>query len=161
MSYEIELLPSIQSRLRCTAEIYKRNFFNPSVINVIVDTGCPNTLIPLHRAKIFGVKTEIKQTITVGNFSGETTAYIIRRIQFGTVELRSVVMFAAEFKRELQDTILLGLNIMNNWNYTVKRNVNKIELDEVFDDDTRNSKYPYQRYFSGPEKLSFIQESIE
>jgi hypothetical protein len=158
MSYDISLYPLIKSRLQCIAAMYKQNKPDLKIINVIIDTGCPNSLIPLHRAKVFGVKTNVVQNVTVGNFSGETTAYIIRRLKFGTLELKNAAMFAGEFQGELRDTILLGLNILNNWSYTVKRYINKIEFDEIITDDIRKTKNPYQAYFSEPDKMVFIQE---
>ena len=106
-------------------------------IDVIVDSGCTNTLIPIKYAerKINGVTLGIKLKETMDcTVLGETTttqAYSIPKIVINNFVINRVMVFAADFKHPLlQDSILLGLNVMNNWLYTTDRIENKLIVEE-------------------------------
>ena len=159
MFYNIDLKENIEHRVKFNIEIYeiKNNIFNP--IEVMLDTGCYNSLIPLNRAKLSGTPLNMKRSIVIGASAVETEAYIINKLNIGSLEIKNVFMLAAAFKGELADTILMGLNIINNWKCVIHRKANTLEIEESFPKVIPNTANPYRNYFNNEGKYVLVQDA--
>jgi hypothetical protein len=116
-------------------------------------------MIPSKLAFTSGIPLNMKRSIVIGASVIETEAFIIERIKIDSLEMNSVFMLAANFKGELADTVLLGLNVLNNWKYTVHRRDNLIEFNESYPDMIPNNTNPYRNYFDSYGRYVLAQES--
>jgi hypothetical protein len=158
MSYKVKLIQEEHHRLKFYSTIYCSDISDMRAIPVMLDTGCYNSLIPLSRAKISGIPIGMKRHIVIGASVIETKAYVISRLEIGGLNMKNVFMLAADFKGELADTILMGLNILNNWKYTIHRKDSIIEFEESYPDIIPNKTSPYCNYFDKEGKYVLMQD---
>jgi predicted aspartyl protease len=159
MSYKVRLIREEQHRLKFYSSIYCNDTSDMDRITVMLDTGCYNSLIPLMRANISGIPVNMKRPIAIGSSVVETEAYIINMLKIGELEIKSVFMLAAPFKSELADTILLGLNVLNNLKYTIHKKDDIIELEESYPAVIPNKTNPYRNYFDKNGKYVLLQNN--
>ncbi|MDR0220857.1 MAG: retropepsin-like domain-containing protein [Lachnospiraceae bacterium] len=158
MSYKVRLIQEEQHRLKFYSTIYCNDISDMRAIPVMLDTGCYNSLIPLSRAKISGIPIDMKRQIVIGASVVETEAYVIGTLETGGLDMKNVFMLAADFKGELADTVLMGLNVLNNWKYTIHRKDSIIEFEESYPDIIPNKMNPYRNYFDKDGKYVLMQE---
>ena len=89
-------------------------YFNETPYECIIDTACSTTLIPLKYAKLHGKKLNHSATIIVGGYTYKSTLYLFEDITLGNLKITKMVAFAADYKGNLEDRMLLGLNVLNN-----------------------------------------------
>jgi len=158
MFYNVNLNWDEPHRLKFSSEIYETRNHSKRSITVMLDTGCYNSLIPINRAKAFGVSINMKRHIVIGANVIETEAYIIDTLRISDMEIKSVFMLAAAFKGELADTILMGLNVLNNWKYTIHRKDNIIKIEESLPVNIiPNIINPYRNYFDEKGRYVLMQ----
>ena len=117
-------------------------------IEVIVDSGCANTLLPLWVAQeCGGIELPLKKEINIAGNSRVAQAYMIPKLEFGGCVFTNVFVFAAEFRRELKERMLLGLNVLNNLRYTVDRDAGDFEFTERLPKSLPKMEFPYRNYF--------------
>jgi len=117
-------------------------------VSVILDTGCVNTLIPIKYAEVYGKNlNRIRQVHLFGQVFN-AKVYSIRKCKFGTLEIEYVTMLADNFGYDLKDTVLLGMNTINNWLPVPDRTENKLFVEEKFPPQIPCAKFPYSNYFN-------------
>ncbi|MCL1997674.1 MAG: retroviral-like aspartic protease family protein [Turicibacter sp.] len=127
-------------------------------VKVLLDTGSFNTIISENLAKKYAAKTNITLKTKVGGFSGDSPLYIIQKMRIGGVILEKVAAFAVPFDGELKDHILLGANVMNNWNFNVSRLNNRLSAVEEFSAAAVARQYPYRYAFDNKGQVIALQE---
>jgi len=88
----------------------------------LFDPGSPNSIIPLALASKLGLKSVGAQTNI--KIIGETVTVVpvvIPSIIFGTTTISNVRVLAGLDAKIWKKTIILGLNVLNYFNYTVNR----------------------------------------
>ena len=149
MDYTIELLEDIRHRYISLSTLYAKNSsLSMPDIRTLLDTGAFNTMIDSSLAKRFGVMLPIIIPISIGGTLGEAQGCIIHRISLGNFEMTQTFALAFPFKDWLTGHIILGANVLNNWNFTTSRTNNTIKFVESIPNDVPNKKYPYQNYFA-------------
>jgi len=163
-------------RINFTMQIFDKSDNDFRDVKVLTDSGCFNTLIPLWIAKDTSIYMSPPRAdkVVVGGMSLPAQKCLIRQVQIegtdehGKVKIDSfdyVHMFAVDIPpgSELFDTILLGLNIMNNWHYAVYKNKNQLLIDSDpahIPDFVPNKKFPYCNNFDVWGRYNFFQEGI-
>ena len=146
-------------RINITVKIFDKPINGFSPVKVLTDSGCFNTLIPLRIAQTASIYMEPpgSDVIVVGGAKYSAQKCLVKQIQIegkdeqGNDKLDTfdyIHMFAVDFPHghELFDTILLGLNIMNNWHYAVYKNQHKFLIDADpahVPDFVPNKRFPY------------------
>lgn len=157
----IEKLHDITYRTRIGCKFYVANKAEVFTVETIVDSGCANTLLPLKFAKKSeGIALPLKKKISIAGNSGEAQAYIIPKIEFGGHEFTQVFVFAANYRNELSERMLLGLNVLNNLRYTVDRTAGQFEFVENISDSLPSKKFPYRNYFDDFGKYVMLGDDI-
>ena len=163
-------------RVNFTMKIFDKSENGFSPFKVLTDSGCFNTLIPLWIAEDANIYMEPPgtDTVIVGGLVLSARKCLIKQIQIeGTDEYGNtkvdtfdyVHMFAVDIPEdsELFDTILLGLNIMNNWHYAVYKNQHKFLIDADpahVPDFVPNKRFPYCSSFDMWGNYIFFQEGF-
>jgi hypothetical protein len=130
--YALSLDKSYQQRL--FTELYASNKEDkPYPIGCIVDTGCANTLIDDNVLRYVDfLDLGFTQAVRIAGASVLGKAIVLNLVDFGGLKAEKVLVFAAPLiGTPVTNRMLLGLNIMNNWNYEVKRSENVIEFSEA------------------------------
>ena len=159
MSYSVTFDKNVPHRILFSSYIFDKNSDISKSIQTMMDTGCYNSMIPIKRAMISGTPLGMMRKIVIGANVIDTEAYIIDKLNVGSFTMRNVFMFAGTFKGELADTILLGLNVLNNWKYTVNRKESFLDFEENLPDMIPNKAKPYQNYFDKEGKYVYSQSS--
>lgn len=133
-----------------------KKFSNP--IQAILDTGAFNTFI--HREIAGKYSTIFKETraVAIGGYKTEANLCLIDKMDIGGMVIANVLALAVDFKGELKDHILLGANIINNWDVGLSRKRNELRAVEDFPDDIPNPERPYQFYFDSKGRAVALQE---
>lgn len=130
------------------AFIYSPDAADSFNVDVIVDSGCVNTLLPLWVAMVCqGIALLMKRRISIAGNSREAQAYIIPKFEIGGYTFSNVFVFAAEFEKELEARMLLGLNVLNNLRHTTDRAKEQFEFIECIPNSIPNKSFPYRNYF--------------
>jgi hypothetical protein len=158
MFYNVTLDEEIPHRLIFQAKIYNKNENEFNTIRIMIDTGCYNTMIPLQRAKTTGTPLGLTRPIVIGASVMEAEVYVIDSLRIGGADLHNIYMLAAPFRGELADTILMGLNVLNNWKYIIHRKGNIMEFEESYPDVIPNKAHPYRNYFDRQGKYVLLQD---
>jgi len=116
-------------------------------IKTLIDTGAFNTMIDIELAKNFGTMLSIKVPISIGGSFGEAQGYILPKVALGDFEMLRVFALAFPFKDWLARHIILGANVLNNWDFITSRTDNVIRFSERIPPDAPNKEHPYQNYF--------------
>jgi len=128
-------------------------FYSPDTaesfnVDVIVDSGCVNTLLPLWIAiECQGIALPMKRRISIAGNSREAQAYIIPKFEIAGYTFYNVFVYAAEFEKELENRMLLGLNVLNNLRHTTDCAKKQFEFIECIPESIPNKSFPYRNYF--------------
>ena len=108
--------------------------FDKSIINrvCLIDTGCSTTMIDIRLARLYGKELAETLNINLGRKKYTAQGYQINKLVFGEFYIENIFMFAVDFTQdnELYFKILLGLNVLNNFDYIVNRNKGVFEFTE-------------------------------
>lgn|GEM_PF-1064958 len=144
----IAKLNDIMYRTRFECKFHVANTSEVFAVETILDSGCANTMLPLRFAKKSGgIALPLKKEINIAGNSGEAQAYIIPKIEINGYILTHIFVFAANYRKELYDKMLLGLNVLNNLRYTVDRAAGKLEFIESVPESIPGKAFPYRNYF--------------
>ena len=147
------------SRIQTECTIQKNGIFQS--ITVIVDTGCMNTLIDTKIASSYGEKLPEKWSCNIGGRQVLTQAYYLDTLRFNTLSIKDILVFAADFtETEWKNGMLLGLNIMNNWNYTINKNNGTMIISEDIFNKIPDKQYAYMHWLKNGEYVKMQQELI-
>jgi len=155
----VALSKQFDSRYKFDANIYniRTNKFIGTVI--FLDTGCFNTLIPKKLAKLTGRSLEFTMHYSLGGSLIEAEAFSINKLKIGDVTLERIIAFAGDYKGSHEDDIILGTNVINNWEMIINKKEHTFKFRENPPDSIANKKYIYQNYFNKNGKYIFVQDS--
>jgi hypothetical protein len=132
-------------------EKFKRTF-------VFLDTGCFNTMIPRHLAELSGRSLGFKMKYSLGGSVMEAEAFSIEKIMIGDFVLERVIAFAGDYKGSHEDDIILGTNVINNWEMIISKKKDTFQFREDPPDSLPNKVNIYQTYFDKEGNYICIQE---
>ena len=95
---------------------------------------------------------------SIGGFTGDSPICIIQKIKIGGLVLEKIAALAVPFDGELKDHILLGANVMNNWNFNVSRLNNRLSAVEEFSAAAVARQYPYRYAFDNKGQVIALSE---
>ena len=155
----LELLPQFKHRYKLVAELYDRIKNRFSEVDLFLDLGCYNTLIPKKLAVLSGHPLGFKREYRIGGAVVKAEAYSIEKILIKDFALERVIAFAADYTGEFSSDILIGTNVMNNWKMTIDRKANLFTFSENPPDDLPNKIHIYQNYFNAVGNYIYVQDS--
>jgi hypothetical protein len=126
---------------------------------VFLDTGCFNTLIPKYLAGQTGRSLGFKIKYSIGGSIIEAEAYSIYKIMIGDFYLEKVITFAGEYRGGHEDDIILGTNVINNWEMIINKKENSFKFRENPPNSIPNKKNIYQNYFNKEGNYICIQDN--
>ena len=113
-----------------------------------MDTGCFNTLIPKYLAKKVGRSLGFKTKYSMGGDLIEVEAFSIDKMLIGDITLERVIAFAGDYKGGHEDDIVLGTNVINNWEMIISKRNHSFQFREDPPDNLPNKTNIYQNYFN-------------
>ena len=132
---------------------------NPTQVTVFLDTGCFNTLIPRYFAEKCGRSLGFKASYSIGGNIIEVEAFSIDKIIIGDFVLERVIAFAGDYKGGHEDNIILGTNVINNWEMIISRKSHTFQFREDPPDNLPNKTHIYQNYFNKEGSYVCIQDN--
>jgi len=150
-----------EHRYKFLASIYdvqKNEYFNTTIF---LDTGCHNTMIPKYLAERSGRSLGFKMKYRLGGNNIEAEAFSIEKIMICDFVLERVLAFAGDYKGGYEDDIILGTNVINNWEMIISKKNNSFQFREDPPDSLPNKTYIYQNYFNREGNYICIQGSNE
>jgi len=117
-------------------------------------------MVDIDHANDFGILLPMKIPISIGGNLGEAQGCILPKVALGDFEMSRVFALAFPFKDWLTDHIILGANVINNWDFTTSRTKNMIRFIEEIPPDVPNKKHPYQNYFTSGEYVAVQDELL-
>ncbi len=126
---------------------------------VFLDTGCFNTMIPRDLAEQSGHSLGFKVKYSLGASAVETEAFSIDKIMIGDLVLERVVAFAGAYKGSHVDDIILGTNVINNWEMNISKRKHTFQFREDPPDSLPNKANIYQNYFNKERNYVYVQDS--
>ena len=124
-------------------------FGDGNKINCIIDTACSTSLIPLIFAKQHGEKLEHTADVTVAGNTYKAILYRFSDLKFGNFIISKMVAFASDYKGNIADSALLGLNVLNNFVITLKRRGKELQFDYVPWVIVKDKPHPCTMFFKG------------
>jgi len=155
----VALSKKFKHRYKFFASIYKFAENEFADITVFLDTGCFNTMIPKRFANIAGRPLGFKKTFTIGGNKIEAEAYSIDKLMIGDLSLEKIVAFAGDYKGGYEDDIIIGTNVVNNWEMIISKKQHTLKFREDPPDNIPNKKNIYQNYFSKEGDYVCIQDN--
>jgi len=110
-----------EHRYKFVAGVYNLRIKKFVKATVFLDTGCYNTMIPIELAEQSGRSLGFKMKYSLGASLVETEAFSIDKIMIGDLVLERVVAFAGNYKGGHEDDIILGTNVINNWEMIISK----------------------------------------
>jgi hypothetical protein len=126
---------------------------------VFLDTGCFNTMIPKQLANITGRPLGFKKFFTIGGNKIEAEAYSIDKLMIGDICLEKIIAFAGNYKGGYEDDIILGTNVVNNWEIIISKKQHTLKFREDPPDNIPNKTNIYQNYFNKEGNYICVQEN--
>jgi hypothetical protein len=115
-------------------------------------------MIPKYLAEQSGRPLDFRREYRIGGHVVPVQAFSIDNIVVGNIVLERVLAFAGDYPGEYESDILLGTNVMNNWEMIVHKKTNRFEFREDPPDDLPNKTYIYQNYFDMTGNYVYIQD---
>ncbi|MCL1996203.1 MAG: retropepsin-like domain-containing protein [Defluviitaleaceae bacterium] len=116
-------------------------------VECIIDTASSNTLVPLKFAEDYGKKLNHSAKVIVAGNTYEATLYLFENTLFGNLKIEKLVAFAANYKGNIENRMLLGLNVINNLEITFSRHKDKLYFNYKPYHLVKNKKYPCAMFF--------------
>ena len=161
MDYTVNLLEEVPHRYLLYMELSNpKSSRKPIEVTTLLDTGAFNSMIDLNLAERFCFMLPIYIPISIGGNLGEAQGCILHTVKLGDFEMSRVFALAFPFKDWLVRHIILGANVLNNWDFTTSRTNNTIRFTERVPPDAPNKENPYQNYFRSGEYVAVQDEVI-
>jgi hypothetical protein len=148
-----------EHRYKFDAKIYNLRTKEFIENTVFLDTGCFNTLIPRCLAEKSGHSLGFKMKYSLGASLIETEAFSIDKIMIGDIVLERVVAFAGAYKGDHEDNIILGTNVINNWEMIISKKEHSFKFRENPPDSLPNKTNIYQNYFNKEGNYICVQDN--
>ena len=160
MTYStVELSRLYEHRYKFAASIYNLRIKEFVQNFIFLDTGCYNTLIPRALAEQSGRSLGFKRKFSIGGSVMEAEAFSIEKLMIGDLCLERVVAFAGDYKGGHEDDIILGTNVINNWEIIISKKNHIFKFREEPPDNIPNKKNIYQNYFNNEGNYVCIQDN--
>jgi len=117
-------------------------------VTIFLDSGCFNTMIPVPLAKLCGQSLGFKMSYSIGGRVIEAEAFSIHELRIGNFLLKRIIAFAGEYPGEYEDDIILGANVMNNWEMLINKRTHTFQFREDPPENLPNKTHIYQNYFN-------------
>ena len=95
---------------------------------------------------------------SLGANAVETEAFSIDKIMIGDFSLERVVAFAGDYKGSHEDNIILGTNVINNWEMIISKKEHTFKFREDPPDSLPNKTNIYQNYFNRDGNYIYVQD---
>ena len=148
-----------EHRYKFDASIYyiqKKEYRNTTIF---LDTGCYNTLIPRSLAEQTGRSLGFKMNFSLGGSVIEAEAFSIEKIKIADLVLERIVAFAGNYKGSHEDDIILGTNVINNWEMVISKKEHIFQFRENPPDNLPNKANIYQNFFNKESSYICLQDS--
>lgn len=158
-STTVALSRRFEHRYKFFADVYNLRTKKFVKATVFLDTGCYNTMIPRELAEQSGHSLGFKAKYSLGASAVETEAFSIDKIIIGDFVLERVLAFAGDYKGSHEDNIILGTNVINNWEMNISKKKHTFQFREDPPDSLPNKTNIYQNYFNKEGKYIYVQDS--
>jgi hypothetical protein len=155
----VELINTFKHRYKFKAKLYNIQQKQFEDVVMFLDLGCYNTMIPKRFAVQTGRPLGFKRNYNIGGSVVEAEAFLIGKIMIKDIALERVLAFAADFSGELESDILLGTNVMNNWEMIINKTSNIFKFRENLSEDLPNKTNIYQNYFDKDGNYVYVQDT--
>ena len=155
----VALSTSFEHRYKFDAEIFNIQKNSLEKVTVFLDTGCFNTLIPRYLAQRTGRSLGFEKTYSLGGNIITVEAFSIDKIVIGDYTLERVVVFAGDYKGGHEFNIILGTNVINNWEMIISRKSHTFQFREDPPYNLPNKTHIYQNYFNKEGSYICIQDN--
>jgi hypothetical protein len=156
----VKLLDDVRHRYIAFATLFNDEVSQVMTdVRILVDTGAFNTMIDSALANKFGILLPEKMTVSIGGKIVDTQFCIIRNLAIDGHNLTRVFALACPFDNWLMGHILLGTNVLNNWEFSISRSRDVLEFSEKVPTDAPNKKHPYQNYFKDGSYIA-VQDDV-
>jgi hypothetical protein len=160
MTYSTVALSKLfEHRYKFDASIYKIKTKEFKETVVFLDTGCFNTLIPRYLAEQSGHSLGFKMKYSLGGSLIEAEAFSIDKIMIGDLVLERVIAFAGDYKGGHEADIILGTNVINNWEMIISKREHTFKFRENPPDSLPNKINIYQNYFNKEGNYICVQDN--
>jgi hypothetical protein len=160
MTYSTVALSKLfEHRYKFFANVYDLRTKKFIETTIFLDTGCYNTMIPRDLAEETGHSLGFKVKYSLGASLVETEAFSIDKIMIGDFVLERVIAFAGDYKGSHEDDIILGTNVINNWDMNISKKKHTFQFREDPPDSLPNKKNIYQNYFNKEGNYICVQDS--
>jgi hypothetical protein len=116
-------------------------------------------MIPRYLAEQTGHSLGFKMNYSLGGNVFQAEAFSIEKIMIGDFLLERVIAFAGNYKGSHADDIILGTNVINNWEMIISKKRHTFQFREDPPDSLPNKKYIYQNYFNKEGNYICVQDS--
>jgi len=155
----VALSTSFEHRYKFDANIFNIQKNCLEEVTIFLDTGCFNTLIPRYLAERTGCSLGFKTTYSIGGNIINVEAFSINKIMISGFPLERVIAFAGDYKGGHEFNIILGTNVINNWEMIISRKAHTFQFREDPPDNLPNKTHIYQNYFNKEGSYICIQDS--
>ena len=160
MTYSTVALSKLfKHRYKFAANVYNLRTKEFVETTIFLDTGCFNTMIPRYLAELSGHSLGFKMKYSLGANVVEAEAFSIDKIMIGDFVLERVVAFAGKYKGRQEDDIILGTNVINNWEMNISKKKHTFQFREDPPDSLPNRTNIYQNYFNKEGNYIYVQDS--
>jgi len=160
MTYSTVALSKLfEHRYKFDAKVYNSRTKGYVKATVFLDTGCFNTMIPRDLAELSGHSLGFKIKYSLGANVVEAEAFSIDKIMIGDFALERVVAFAGKYRGRQEYDIILGTNVINNWEMHISKKKHTFQFREDPPDSLPNKTNIYQNYFNKEGKYIYVQDS--
>jgi len=155
----VALSTSFEHRYKFDAFIY--NIFEKILeeVTIFLDTGCFNTLIPRYLAERSGHSLGFTKNYSIGGNIITVEGFSINKIMIGDFTLERMIAFAGDYKGGHEDNIILGTNVINNWEMVISRKSHTFQFREDPPYNLPNKTHIYQNYFSKEGSYICVQDN--
>jgi len=136
-------------------EIQRREFRRTTVF---LDTGCFNTLIPRDLAERTGHSLGFRMNYSLGGNIIEAEAFSIEKLMIADIVLERIVAFAGKYTGGHEDDIILGTNVINNWEMIISKKSHSFQFREDPPENLPNKTSIYQNYFTREGNYVCVQD---
>jgi hypothetical protein len=105
-------------------------------------------LIPRYIAEQSGSSLGFKINYSLGASVIETEAFSINKLMIDEIVLERVIAFAGDYEGGHEDDIILGTNVINNWEMIISKKTHTFQFREDPPDSLPNKTHIYQNYFN-------------
>ena len=116
-------------------------------------------MIPRYLVEQAGRSLGFGMRYSLGGNIIETEAFSINKIIIDDFELERVIAFAGDYKGGHENDIILGTNVINNWEMIISRKSHAFQFREDPSENLPNKTHIYQNYFNKEGNYICVQDN--